>query len=182
MRIRVCVRFCLRSAGFFAGVRVTRSSDRSIRQTDLEPRNVTLPTAEISVVHCEPCGQPIRAAEVLKWAATVMDRARCFPASLDCASWRWRCVGTMHLLHGRLDNLRQMFSLGLFTSAANFSSATAVELGLEYVRPSHDRGILHFYTAERIRPAPWNRRGQMRELGCEGKWWSCCAAIELEPL
>ena len=131
---------------------------------------------QISVSHAEPWANPGALAKIVQWLGRE-DAPLLFRLRADPLQWLWGLKFLAECLPGRSrKNTAQLVRLGLYSRTA--LRELRRRTGIEY--DQLQRGILHFYTAEKDFEAGVRSARYMRELGCDRmpKTPDECVAIE----
>jgi D-amino-acid dehydrogenase len=132
---------------------------------------------QISTSHAEPWANPSAPLQALKWLGRE-DSPLLWRLRADAAQWGWGLRFLAECTPGRTRrNIVAILRLAL--NSRERLGALRRELGLEYDQLT--RGILHFYTDERVFERALPQAAVMREYGCERLPKTAAECLEIEP-
>jgi D-amino-acid dehydrogenase len=132
---------------------------------------------QISTSHAEPWANPAAPWQALKWLGRE-DSPLLWRLRADPAQWSWGLRFLSQCTSARTrHNIVAILRLAL--NSRERLGALRRELGLEYDQLT--RGILHFYTDERVFEHALPQAALMREYGCERVPKTAAECLEIEP-
>ena len=132
---------------------------------------------QISVSHAEPWASPEAPFKALQWMLQE-DAPLLFRPRIDPALWQWAWQFLKECRPAQWQkNIRQLVKLGLYSRQC--LAELRVETGIRYDHLG--KGILHFYTSQKVFDGSARTAEVMRAAGCEREIISTAQAIQIEP-